>query len=292
MSWISFSLDWIRCTFPFEGETPVENILAKMGGVGEETRPKGSYNNAMAIDNVTVYWHSERPEMRILLEMTGQDLSAYRVAVGSDRDLLRKLIVMGARFTRLDFAVDFFDTEGSVSDFAAKWRTPALKTKARSMTHITGQSQNEDTGETVYLGSRTSTRMIRVYHKGKQAKTNLDWIRVELEWKAERAIQMASDMRDNGVKLAGLSHLRDFVEATKFEWFETVFDESYELVNIDTIGRPQTSRERWVWEVVLPAVAKELEDGTPGFLDALESLLLANEDRTNRHGPTLRNPNK
>jgi len=287
----SYSLDWIRGTFAWEDGFYPDRFTWEEKPVFEERHGMGSYNETVESEFCSISWHNERPEMRIMFQMTGKQLSKARRAGHDESAILRWCLENGLRFTRLDFALDIFDCGGEVLDFSDAWQTTALHTLGRKMTAIKSEGTTENKGNTVYLGSRQSTRMVRVYDKGKERGTALDWIRVEMEWKQDRAGQLAQHMQEHGVKEAGMRHLRDFIPYSQIEWFEDSMGDSMEWFSIESIGRPLTDHERWLHEVCIPAVANGVDNGVPGVLAALRAIIQQYDDR-DQHGPHLTIPHE
>lgn len=286
MRGFSFALDWMRFTLEHKSDNPPEDYFPPDGSLWKPCAPYGSYNESVSNEFCTMLWHTNHPEFRVMFDFTGVNLSDWRNAGHTDRELVEWVVSEGGKATRVDFAVDFVETKGRVQDFSVYWRTKQLETMARSMTFIDGQSTEGATGYTVYLGSRTSERMVRVYHKGMQSKTGMDWIRCELEWKKARATQMIDDMHRLGVREAGLSHLREFIPYTAFKWFEQCFEDGVDLFPVDKIARPETDTERWLRTVCVPALAQALKNGVPGIREALEGILKDEQSRS-EHGPRL-----
>lgn len=287
MSNITFSIDWLRFTIPYKSGTIHENIGDWFGDAElTEKRPILSYNMAMGNELFTAYWHTDHKEFKIMLEMTGKQLSSARKSGIDERDILRKAESKGAVFKRLDFAVDLFDAEANPMDVLECWRTDQFDTVAQSVSVVMKETRKERTGSTVYIGSRSSERLIRVYDKGKQSNTDLDWTRVELEAKGLRGDQLATEMIKSGVTSAGLSMLVDVVAWSDIDWWNNIFSGEFEIVRIDSLGRPETNRERWLRTVVVPVIEDELEAGNGALFDTLWALMQAYEDKLN-HGPSL-----
>lgn len=282
----AFSLDWIRATFPIVGPVKQEEYKLFDGQELKEVRALGSYNVRFESSVHSISWHTEHPEMRVLVELTGQGLSSVRKMGYTDDMIVGWFCENGARFTRVDFAVDCFDSGFLACWIDDDWGEGVYHTVARSVLLMSGRAQEESTGDTVYLGSKDSTRRIRVYDKGKERGIDRDWLRVELQWKKERAEQMGNDMRDNGVKSAGMAHLRAFIPGSNYSWLEAAFNDDVEIFDIEAIGRPVTNTERWLFETCIPAIAKAANEGVPGIIEALQAIIWQADDR-GKHGPSI-----
>lgn len=82
--------------------------------------------------------------------------------------------------TRVDFAYDFFDSGFTTSRLWRNYIEPVFAGKKLKVSFV--QSAN---GDTIYIGSRQSNFMVRIYDKGKEQKTDQDWIRFEIEIKKD-----------------------------------------------------------------------------------------------------------
>jgi len=85
---------------------------------------------------------------------------------------------------RADVAVDYDEpcAWDSLSGLAIQ-TADAFKLKVR---HV-GDFHREQDGRTLYIGSRSSAAMERLYEKGKQLGQSPDWVRLELEFKPQNA---------------------------------------------------------------------------------------------------------
>lgn len=83
-----------------------------------------------------------------------------------------------AKITRADIAIDLIWSGLKVADFADEYKQEYGDDGRKAWSFIKGKS-----GDTCYIGSRTSERMLRFYDKAGQQNIPIDWLRVELECK-------------------------------------------------------------------------------------------------------------
>lgn len=285
------SIDWLRITFAYGRDDFRDYQYTTQGGELRDRRPMKPYHDAKENKYQSIHWSDSHPEWRVMVEMTGKQLSEFRQDGHSISDLFKWAIALEGRFTRIDFAVDLFDCEGNPMDVYHCFHTSQVDTVAKSVSIVEKTRRKSTLGATVYIGSRSSERMVRVYDKGKQTKTRLDWIRVELEVKGKRAQQFAAIIDADGVADAGLAYLADVIDWTDIPWFNAIWSDDYTPVDIDSIGRPETDRERWLRTVVIPVIAEEVESGAEWLVEALDAILQSNDDR-DKHGPKLTIPYK
>jgi len=99
------------------------------------------------------------------------------------------LEVWKGKVTRADYALDLIWSGLKVVDFADAYREEHGLDGQKSFSFIKSKS-----GETAYVGSRASERMLRFYDKGGQQNVPIDWLRLEFEFKggyAHRAVETA-----------------------------------------------------------------------------------------------------
>jgi len=103
----------------------------------------------------------------------------------SDSDLIKKFQRSHITLTRFDFALDLFNSGVVVSDIFDDIRPSRDVVNQRQVSLINGV-----TGDTLAVGSRASQFYLRLYDKGAEQNTDLDWLRVELEIKHDASKQM------------------------------------------------------------------------------------------------------
>jgi len=99
----------------------------------------------------------------------------------------------GYNVTRLDVAIDVFNSGYRTEDIWDEYKKLHPHEGKRSQSLIISP-----TGGTMYLGSRQSQKMLRIYDKGTQTGSGLDWLRFELELKREEASQGLFTLWDVG----------------------------------------------------------------------------------------------
>lgn len=124
------------------------------------------------------------------LHLTGQ--GCEMVAMGDAWPVVHGFAVdHGAHISRIDIALDDFAGEhGDTADWFERYQAGDFAIRQNpSHTWITG-----DTGETLYIGSRASGKMCRIYAKGQQlGDADSPWVRIEVELRnAQREIPLAA----------------------------------------------------------------------------------------------------
>jgi len=189
--------------------------------------PKGSngykHMKKCILNGISVLYDGA-PDMGIHVNITGCGVSplleafketlASETPFGKGYDLWEETVLARffkqvleiGKFTRIDTAIDDFGTNYySPYDLDILWHENKIVTKFRSeYLYKKSNAPKECSGCTVYFGSRTSSLMLRVYDKKLEQNTGLkptddnyvdcDWIRWELEFKEERANELAQQL--------------------------------------------------------------------------------------------------
>jgi hypothetical protein len=201
-------------------------------------------------------WNRERPEMGEHLQLSG---SALRFMANRGMDAfaaLREVFRLGGRVSRIDLAIDLFDSGLTLAHLGKPHRLP-YKGKGRTP-KITPMGDEED-GWTLYVGSRSSDKFLRVYDKSKEQKlSDVDWVRIELECKGMVAHWLGVELPDKtpkGSHAFAATLIRSMVDFDNAAWtFALDSDE------VQTGMPKQTERDtlKWLVDACAPALAKQI----------------------------------
>lgn len=207
--------------------------------------------------------------------------------------------------TRIDCAFDDRASSVSLTTIKAAVAAGQCVTRANCWQNMQPGLIHEGTptGETVYLGSRQSQTLLRIYDKRlqMQAHDHADWeqygIRWELELKKNRA-QLCGDLfahydEQHWLELLISSFLRPYVDfrdttrdaedeyrcrAPLVEWWERLTD-GFQKARLVVEKEPHTLAEvkGWLHHAIGPSLAVVLEH--PGGLDWLRKVVAAGKKR-------------
>jgi len=164
------------------------------------------------------------------------------------RTVLRQALAAGATVRRIDIALDVhypFWAKMMYDDL----ENGAVITQAKSHQLITS-----NTGWTIYVGSRTSEKFLRIYDKQAEAGLNHPLTRIELECKNDYAEGIAQHIDQEGYNQfpAIIKGFCDFPEYAP--WVEHLASPTL------SAGIPKKEKtsdtKRWLMESVAPALAK------------------------------------
>lgn len=274
------SPDWLRYSVPLE--LPLRDAVlpavVDLGG-GEPCKGRYGYTEGVALDMGHVYWSPDHPEFKRSIEFSGQEI-AKLVNLGIPFDaLVRQALSNHAKISRLDLALDVWnDRRASARSFFAHWVSGDIHTTAKKATMIgdtekknrSGELTPVSLGDTVYLGSRNSERMLRVYDKGKQLEIPGEWLRMELELKDRMATIAGAEIIARGLEPITSSHLNCMIR-TAVPWIKDALA-AYPTYGLPGPGDKQTDWEKWIAEIALPNVLKAYHAGIPFVVRAIENL--------------------
>lgn len=201
-----------------------------------------------------IMWHTRRAEMGIHIMYSGKCLNRYAAEGITALDILYHHAFFGDICKRVDLAIDAREMGLDIPHLYKLLNqlinaNPAITT-AKSWNLITGT-----TGDTLYVGSRTSEMFMRVYDKARQLGQVGDWKRIELEIKGSRAIQVARDFTTGKIDMAEYTRklIAGYARFPDAVWREVVGD----MVMMIGKAKDETpDTEKWLLSQVAPAMAK------------------------------------
>lgn len=209
-----------------------------------------------------------------MLRASGQTLNTPQ----RQKRLLTLAGQYGWNCSRLDFAVDILETEFKPADIWTAWKVAHQGNLQKSVTLIESPS-----GDTFYLGSRSSEKMVRCYDKGKEQGLDTQWLRIEMEFKGDAASRAADAAQYNINNL--VAPLQKFVDVAGHRLLDAVWlmaDEN----SADGYWplREAPPRERWFNNDVMSALRKWASEDIDAALEWMlrahdEAVLAAEEER-------------
>lgn len=186
------TIDWIEGTVLGKSFDHVLSELQKILNGWRELE-HGGYGyefSALVCGSGRVYWSRARREMgvHISLPSSAIDVSGY-----NGESLLLLLCGLGARFTRIDIALDDMAGMLDLDVIANAVDESQYVSRFKKWTFI----KNSEGGRTYSFGSRSSDSFVRIYDKAAEQKAIGHWIRVELELKRDRANSAADFILKN-----------------------------------------------------------------------------------------------
>lgn len=159
----------------------------------------------------------------------------------------------GHKCTRIDLAIDVFDDPSFLPQIRGMADNNEFSGTARSATIV---SSSDGAGLTVYMGSRTSQRFVRIYNKAAQTGTDRPWVRIECEVKSDSARAVARAILGvgvGGISLVAKSVIQRVCSFPSPAW-EKVFEGGTIPIGTPKIEERQT--EAWLLGQVTSAIVK------------------------------------
>lgn len=255
------SIDWLSITLPIRSLFQLDNngedmiipeayhddfpeICDYILSFPDRKQGKGNriFNRSMhsPMGGYTVFWNPSQPFS--LIEITSKGMQNLR-----EIRLSGKMAVHYSEFlTRIDFAVDF-ETDIRPKTFA----------ETRDQKRFTSYGDiKSETGETYYVGSRSSDRFVRVYrYNPPHPRSHL--LRAEFQLKKDNAKVAAASLRNHSVREICESLLYTF--GFSHEIIQSSYSNKKMLAAPRDYGNGSTVR--WLFKQVLPAITKLVSDG-------------------------------
>jgi len=269
VDWLRYSSAWPGGVIPLPGER--YNCLRRavypsslIAFTGEILRNPKGYDTCLGLNCGSVRYHSQMPEQKIGVEHTGKDMNELRTLGITATDVLAYIRLIDGKVSRIDLALDVLGQVADPMDIARAFEADELLTEARTMLPMDGKIRGADglksAGATVYIGSRSSERFLRVYDKAaEQGLPALKWTRIELVLGGEVAAAYAPLITEDTLGQLVRSAIKRFCEAPTVPWYVGAL--AGQLMPLPALPRKDPNRKRWLLDQVLPAYRAELADG-------------------------------
>lgn len=152
--------------------------------------------------------------------------------------------------TRIDIALDMFNTDVTVEKWYWEYMSVHSENKQRSVDY-----RRRASGDMLTIGSRESEKYARIYDKAAEQGLSNDWVRFEIEYKGWAAIgivpKILADLRSTSMLHVAMVSLPHFWLAQYIESFA-----QGEHIKIDPKLRTKDGRAQWLEGVVAKTLAK------------------------------------
>lgn len=179
--------------------------------------------------------------------------------------------------SRMDIAIDLKYKNYDPSDVISAWNDGMIKTHAREINQVIGyDKETARTGNTVYIGSRTSETYLRVYDKGLEQKSDALWTRIELELKKGKAKLAHAATVESSVSDIASSALNSYIQICGLEWWNEMLASLPSATDIMQGERKQKkeTNETWLYEVALVKVCNAIKRGDEKVRDEVLNALI------------------
>jgi hypothetical protein len=263
-------IDWLGITYkedvklPGTGEragtarmTDVQTF-ARYAGIGRDLPVgKGGMGYKLSLereDGLRIYYNTDTERMGVHVSHPGLAMNNGYHGFDSQQ-VLEWHLVQGGRVTRLDVAVDV-NFEIDVGGLRKSVLDGSAITNVRSVPTLI-----ESDGRTLYIGRRSSEKMLRIYDKAKESGLAGTLWRVEFETKGRAAERLARAIKDEGLETVP-QYIKGFFHAPNVETWCRLIGETVST-NVIASEKKRSNTREWLLGFVAPIVAKRslIEDG-------------------------------
>lgn len=252
-----FTIDWLSCTFPHpEHWFDLEPLMLQLWGLNTARGAMARHGYTVAISNDAgmVLQSSERPAMGTNLVCTGQSLSDASELLPDFLNRLQHVLLHAKTVSRLDVAIDV-KPGGMVRRLANLCKADMFTSHARKWYVI----ESAAGGLTLYIGSRESERMLRIYDKSaEQGMCAGLWDRIELEVKDKAALRLARALATQDMQAIIKGWITDFCDFPDNGWKVAMAEGQSNYVPSQ---RKATDTREWLLNDVARVVAKHIVAG-------------------------------
>lgn len=236
-------MDWLTGTQPADDISEFNPLLPDGFEQVEKLRPTTLYYHRWKLKPAGTLSMNSEGNISQMIEFTGSDLATLRENGVTDIAILKHVKTECSHLTRVDYAVDIKDTTVTALDFLTLWRYGHFTTRMRKCRHFTEEKEQDAT--TVYWGSPSSNRMLRIYDKAGQLDLlNEAWLRVEMQSRKVKADTLGADMITHGLTAAGDQCIKDTVKVDSCPVLRDAMDD-WE-VTLKEVPRKDTSWRDWM----------------------------------------------
>lgn len=192
------------------------------------------------------------PGQGVHVIFTGEPLQELRLLGVNDHALALLVKAHGGKVSRLDVALDLIGGTMTRDDLVTAFLAGEVVTRARSGKLWKDLITPEGT---FYVGSAASNKLFRAYDKGAQVKSEVSWLRLELQTRRLHAQAITEALQGSENTRAVINRaVDDFIDFPGQAEFRQAV--SGAEVEIPIVHRKLTNTLRWLIEQVAPAVVK------------------------------------
>lgn len=250
------TIDWISFTIKNNDEG-VSNVLSYLNpsGIMEPTKPKFGYARS-ARGEAGFEFLSSNPGgiMGSHFIISGSALVNLGNSGKRGIEILELALQQSAKITRIDLAKDAREQSFGFIHLAEAAQTGNFTGTAQKASVV----RSSDGGTTVYIGSRSSERFVRVYDKGVESGEGGNWARLEMETKGETAHMVAMALATGGANISNVlcSAVGKMFQIDLPDWKDLLnSDAEYDLPKIEK----RSDTEKWIETQVATAVLSHLD---------------------------------
>lgn len=259
-------LDWLQFTFPSDFD--LANLVQFTGKWSEASYVHKNYQAGFKSEIGVMAYTGHDERMGTFVMFTGEPLQTIRTLGVTDRELVQFGVEHQGRSSRLDMTINLVDCTLTVAKVVRSWRRGWVKSKAKDGTEDKGVIEP---GHTLYMGSKKSDRMVRIYDKFAETKVKnpaafellkqecSSWVRFEIQCRNDWANGFRGAIAEHDDTSAIIkAAMREFIQWENLEYQEATLGPD---VALPELPRKVPNFWNWIADQVVPASVKfELEN--------------------------------
>ena len=258
---VTACIDWISATrlIDRDGKADLNNVVYNRFADDEwtETRATNGYTLAWRNDiGIVQMVNPYRKDMGTHVMYTGKVLRKIEeITKVKALDILDYHIRNSDNLTRVDIAIDCYNTGMNIDALAMDWKARNVKTRARTGFRI---EDLDGKGTTLYIGSRTKRKkLLRIYDKAAEQKIDGDWIRIELQVMGEPILDMVKLMESGKDDFANIvrSIIKGYCDFNQNSVWNEVFTSDSISISSQKVTKGDT--REWIFNQCVPAIVRE-----------------------------------
>jgi len=254
-------IDWISVTIrdvPIDVKQQVESmgrlgagmlyeITGHIGPWVEEERGAYGYTNTAKAESGASVLYS------VPIGSNGVHIRYPGTSLGLGLSELEFHCKLGHAFTRIDIATDIvLDQPFDIGGWYSMLQSKKVETRAKKNSLMLSS-----TGKTLYVGSRTSEKFLRIYDKGgEQGEEKGLWLRAELEVKGRSAGRLAEEIFRRGIDIIP-KIINGFCSFDSALWHDWIGSDVERIPS----ERKDTDTKKWLLDIPAKALARLIANG-------------------------------
>jgi len=265
-----FTVDWLAYTAICNEGKPASQYSIQQQGWRESAALHGYTRAVTSPMGANVAWNPSVPAMGVHCTYSGSALRSLGKGGLMFTDVMQFHYDNNDGCSRIDLALDVRDSGLSIPALfreinRLKSNEPTLCNKCSAQSYSLIESENG--GATLYVGSRTSMQMLRIYNKAAEQGLTGDWLRFEVEVKGSKALALHKQLCE-GYHFQMYQRCQQLIVSMvdfNFPAWREIFTQKGVKIGVPKITDRQT--RVWLMSQVAPAVAKYIQTkGEEDFL--------------------------
>jgi len=279
MSYLNVSCDWISVTY--HSDTAPEPAL--LGDIDTEIRPIRGYTGGIRYASGICEYISSDERMGTHYTITGQSFVRLQDMFGSF-DVLSSVVASGGNLSRLDLAIDIYDSGIDLSTLYDHIISGDAQTRSRTFAMVSNHDKEGISGQGIYVGSRKNrSKLLCVYDKALELDLSryraqpTDHKRAELRLYSQYAKKTAPYITDaDDPKSYCVGILNGFFKCDAYAaWSDAL---GSDIHSMPARNLPGGNTEHWLLFTVAKNIAKQLITGGDEFATRMNASIQAYYD--------------